>query len=630
MTNKVVVWDSDKESQNGDFRLVYWCELACVNSSNAISISDLVEKDADNLRIRYLSWVYEIGELDVNGCRLVDALQIRNGLSFWWLTLLTEKCNFAKSTQIDDVIKFLAFIDWAKAINCRNITLYSANRQLATSLGEWSKQNGIEFKWKRSHSLRFRIINWKFVYSYLPNTILGIIWIIKYVVQRWPLKGVGLKQWRRSAGRLTFVSYLTNLTPEALKFKKFESNYWGTLPELLEENSQKSNWLHLYVNNSNVGSPAAAARFINSLNEGSYNSECHVTLDSFIGFNTLFSAIKDWIKLLRISRSIERKIDRKLSEEGCYIWPFFVNDWRKSTIGHVAIGNLFFLNLFESAFRNITRQRDGVYLQENQAWEFGLIHAWRACGHARINGFPHSTVRFWDLRYFYDSRTYLNIKNNKLPMPDLIACNGNVTRKMFVEGGYPHENLFDVEALRYLHLGSRTNVNRAINANGEKRINLLVLGDFLESKTNHVMAFLVKASKFVNAKTNLIVKAHPSCPILPSKFSELKFKISTKPIGELLNECDIALTSSMTSAAVDAYCHGIPVVSVMDGKTLNLSPLRGFPGVQFISRHHELISALLTFEKSTHKCDNERVLFNIDRRLIGWKRLLIDNENTCN
>ena len=46
-----------------------------------------------------------------------------------------------------------------------------------------------------------------------------------------------------------------------------------------------------------------------------------------------------------------------------------------------------------------------------------MIHAWRASGHGSITAFPHSTVRYWDLRHFFDVRTYTR---KHLAMPSQI------------------------------------------------------------------------------------------------------------------------------------------------------------------------------------------------------------------
>ena len=43
----------------------------------------------------------------------------------------------------------------------------------------------------------------------------------------------------------------------------------------------------------------------------------------------------------------------------------------------------------------------------------------------------------------------------------------------------------------------------------------------------------------------------------------------------LLKMCDMVYSGPTTSAAIDAYCFELPIVTQLDGKTLNMSLLRG-------------------------------------------------------
>ena len=49
---------------------------------------------------------------------------------------------------------------------------------------------------------------------------------------------------------------------------------------------------------------------------------------------------------------------------------------------------------------SLPRQRLGLYLCENQGWERIFIRAWRKHGHGKLIGVAHSTIGYWDMRYF--------------------------------------------------------------------------------------------------------------------------------------------------------------------------------------------------------------------------------------
>ena len=75
------------------------------------------------LRTKYLSLIYEFGEAKVNGKRIIDHLIIRQNFSYWWMTPVAEKCNFAKSPQIDNIIKLMALEQWLQDNKYKKIKL---------------------------------------------------------------------------------------------------------------------------------------------------------------------------------------------------------------------------------------------------------------------------------------------------------------------------------------------------------------------------------------------------------------------------------------------------------------------------------------------------------------------------
>jgi surface carbohydrate biosynthesis protein (TIGR04326 family) len=98
--------------------------------------------------------------------------------------------------------------------------------------------------------------------------------------------------------------------------------------------------------------------------------------------------------------------------------------------------------------------------------------------------------------------------------------------------------------------------------------------------------------------------------------------IDSSPIGELLADCRAAFTSAATSAAVDAYCAGVPVISLSNLNELNLSPLRGLSEVTFINTAEELaiqLDKLILLD--TKRCPSEKI-FNLDTELTLWKKIL--------
>lgn len=622
--DNVLIWDGEGAISAGDSTTVFWRAFPAGTSCNSVSIPQLIEENADALRGRYLAWVYELGELSIEGRRLVDHLQVRADFSYWWMTLLVEKCNFEKSPNIDDAIRLLTFTDWVSGRAFDHITLASANQPLAECLRRWCKKSGVTFAWQRLPKPNVSMSWVRRAYAVLPAGLQAWVWLLKYLLERWPLRGVGLEEWRQTAGRVTFFSYLFNLVPEAARAGKHESCYWSHLPDELKRCGCKTNWLHLYAKSGLLPDAKNAAGIIRAFNATGRGMESHATLDTFLSVRVVLLALKDWVKLGWKGRQLQGLMCRAALKPP-YLWPLFAEDWRQSTRGVAAIGNAVNRSLFEAAMNALPKQQLGCYLQENQGWESALIQTWKAANQGRLIGVPHSSVRFWDLRYFFDPRSYCRDDGNPLPLPDQVAVNGIAMTKAYIAGGYPVDDLVHVEALRYLYLEkayARPMVERPYVVNNNLR--LLVLGDYLASNSQLQMRLLAQAAPLLPPGMLVTVKPHPACPIRAEDYPELRLTTVMEPVANLLAECDVAYTSAVTSAAVDAYCAGVPVISVSDATTLNLSPLRGCEGVFFAHTPDELVRALRLIISAPHKSSTRRDFFSIDKKLPRWQELFID------
>jgi len=302
-----------------------------------------------------------------------------------------------------------------------------------------------------------------------------------------------------------------------------------------------------------------------------------------------------------------------------YLWPYLQRDLNESLHGQTALNNILYFKLFQQAFESLPNQSKCFYLQENQGWEFGLIQAWRTLTHGDLVGVPHSTVRYWDLRYFFDIRSF---NDEKIPSPNKIAVNGKAAHKMYIQGGYPQKDLVDVEALRYLYLNKINNKDEHFVFNNNKSIQILVLGDYLAKNTHHQISILEKSFPYFSSNVKIIVKPHTNCPIIPSDYPKIKMKISMDPLRTLLKKCHVAYTSNLTSAAIDAYCVGLPVISCINPNSLNMSPLRSYGEVDFISTEDELVNALKKIFSKPRKNIDPTSFFWLDHDLSRWKKLL--------
>jgi len=156
----------------------------------------------------------------------------------------------------------------------------------------------------------------------------------------------------------------------------------------------------------------------------------------------------------------------------------------------------------------------------------------------------------------------------------------------------------------------------------DERIKVLILGDVASASTIKMLRLLEAAVDRMPARPSFTVKPHPNFMVEAENYPSIGLTVLTSALAEILHNFDIAYASSSTSAAVDAHLAGLPVVVMLDGTELNLSPLRGQPGVRFVSTPQEL-AASLQMEHVVSAGEHDRTeFFFLDPELPRWKRLL--------
>lgn len=616
-----LVWDGEGQPPEGDWIPVLWRRFSEADGASAHSIPTRLEDQADALRARFLGWLYDLGEAHIDGRRLVDCLAMRPGFSYWWTTLLVEK-SYAKSSRLLDAIKLLALEDLVGANAGRTIILASGDKTLTRAFRQWCGNAGLAFQLQRLKPKAAPVSLVRKLYSHLPHPVQALLTLLRHLRQRWPLRQSGAPSGSMSGKGLTIVDYLFHLSPKALLTGQFASNYWTDLIGVLSEETVRVNWLHHFVGHQEVPTARHARNLIARFNQNSAKSQSHMTLDGALSWSVIISAARDYCRLVLAGMHLRsvRKHFRPANSK-VYLWPLFEQDWRRSLFGTAAISNTLFLNLLEHTLKTLPHQAVGVYLQENQGWEMAFVHAWKAAGHGRLIAVPHSVVRYWDLRYFFDPRSYQRGRPNDLPLPDIVAANGAATVSTLRNAGYPEGRMEEVEALRYLYLADLPPRPVLAEKGSPSPLRVLILTDYVPSVTDRQMQWLAQAARLLPMDTRYIVKTHPACPVEPSDYPSLQLKITRSPLAELFSSCDVAFASNITASAVDAYSARIPVVSVLDGEAFNMSPLRGLAGVAFVTGPIELAHALGHLSERKGACTTG-AYFCLDKRLPRWRRLL--------
>jgi len=616
---KIYIWDSPILPPEVEWKVVFWQNYSTAQYYDGISIPQYIEDNDEKIKATFLAWVYELGETIVGSASIKEILKLEDGLSYWWMTPFSEKGNYAQSLQIIEVIKLIALENWLQTNAADEIKLCSGNAQLAESLRDYCNSLNIGFEWKRIEIPGIKI--WSRLRQIVPGSFRALLWLAFYVVEKWPLRGIGVDDWKKSDARITFFSYLLNLTPRSLEGGIFESEYWANLPAEIRQKGIKTNWLHINTKNFQINSSRKATKLVTGFGTLSESSQVHTTIDSFLTLQVLAKTVIQWVnlrnRLLFVRKSVQHVKCGELN-----LWPFFREEFNSSSKSVRSLENLLYANLFKEAMSLLPKQQLGFYLYEQQPWEFALLNSWRNYEHGKIYGVQHTTVLFWDLRYFHDARSYINSNHLELPKPDFVLANGPVSLRTFTNAFYPVSELIEVEALRYLYLKVRDNqLNdvESVNLSGRR---IVVLGDYLASNTRKQLQLISDAKKFLSGQLVIIYKPHPACKLRIDNFIELNLTIDNSALKDLLQINDIAFCSASTSAAIDAYYIGSHVLSLRDSKELNMSPLRGLPGVEYIGNEFDLVNYLQNEDSLNRAGFIKPEYFLLDLDLRRWMDLL--------
>ena len=614
----LLIWDSIELIPKHK-KTILWSRFNVSLDEDLISILDLIEENQESIRKTYLRWSYDLAEKEVFNIPVKDHFEIKPNFSFWWLSAFTEKCNFSKSPQIDNIIKLIALIQWKDFNKIKSIEVVSKNKALIQALQKLSEQHSIDFF---SHKKSF-----EFPSIPVPHLLKSMAWFISHLFKIRYLRGVGIDLWRKSSANLTIFSYLANLSNKHLELFEHKSNFWSNFPNKIIGGGNDINWLHIFTPSKQIPNAKEASKILTCFNK-SKTGEVHVFLESFLNYRIMLQAIKDWLTI----RKIGSKVRNSLLQDD-FLLQLMVDDWNKTFYGIDSINNCLNLNLFEAAMESVSNQTLGLYLQENQSWEMGLIHFWRKFNHGEIVGVPHSTTRFWDLRYANDERIHKKQSKNCYPKPDYIAINGEAQKNYFKEMHYPDSELMLVEALRFFHLESKKEYVSGLEYK-QSNHSILILGDYLLENNEQLIEMLKSAAALLPSNLNFIFKPHPACMVPKSKFMGLNVEIKEENIVNLLSRSTIAVSSNVTTAALDVYFHGIPLACIIDPNKLNLSPMLEIDKTVFVKTHQDLAkkisSAISRYQAINVKADD---FFELDSSMPRWLSFIgskLDSQTSLN
>ncbi len=616
---ELLVWGSGDPPPEGHACVYTW--NGYIEQRGVKSLLRYCESHAEELRSSYLAWIQDIGEIRIGQRTVVEHLAIEDGLSYWWMTLLVEKSPYKSS--ITDAIRLLALERIVREYKPAVLHLVGQSREICMAVQALCRSLKIGCRITAHPQPASRVVTTKKILRLLPQSIQGMLSFGRYLWSHRAFRKLRKPEWNGGVGSLFLCSYFFNMRLERAKPGDFYSDYWGGLHQLIRESDIRANWLHMYVPHPAVATPRSANALIRSFNREGESRNIHALLESYLTWPIVFRLVKRWVGLwfvlwrLRRLSSAFNPVQHK-----SFLWPLMKEDWISSLIGTFSINNLLSIGLFDAAMKDLPYQEKGLYLCENQSWERALIHAWKKHGHGQLIAVPHSTIRFWDLRYFSDLRAFQSSVSYPVPQPHLTALNGKAAINAYQATTSFKQSVVECEALRFSYLNRvrKEDISRKPSDIG---IRVLILGEYSPPDTLRLMHLLELALSRVTAVIVCTIKPHPAYPVTAADYPALSLTVDTNSLENILHNFDLIYSGNRTSAAVDAYLAGIPVVVMLDDAELNFSPLRERPGVRFVSSADQLASELLAPGSYAELEQGERDdFFFLDPALPRWRRLL--------
>ena len=610
----LMLWDSEAEVTESAEVVYRW--NGYTERDGVYALLQYVETHAQRLKDKYLSFTHDLGEAKINGKRIIDALTLNNGLSYWWMTAFVEKDFHV--LPLDDVIRLLALEEILSQLKPSRFVLVSANRCLHRILKQLCHGLGIDYEWrKQPKKNRRNNFNWSKAYfcQLLPQVIQAWLALMRHIRLGKRFKAITSPVWSDNNAML-MCGYYGNIDEEKASQGQFHSRYWEGLHGMIKELGIQANWFH----QNGAHTSSTAFNWARAFNRDQITQGTHTFLESYLSWALILRVIKKWF-FLQWTYWRFRGVGKLFCVQGTHLslWPLLKTYWKNNLKGPASMTNLIVIELFEKALQSQPHQKFGLYLYENHPWECAFVHAWRKHGHGQLIAVAHTTVRFWDLRYFFDLKTWRSTQVASIPKPDLIALNGPAAVKNYIDAGYSEEMLVESEALRYEHL-----INCQSNMNVAKRhVNrILILGEIHTDVTDKMLCLLEKTEFCSQSTIHFSFKPHPLCSINVSKYTNLKLTVRSEPLKIILKEYDAVFAGPCTSSAVDAYFAGLPVVVIQDEEKLNYNPLRGQPNVYFVSDGETLYHWLHMFSHNGFLNGDVKMFFFLDITFGRWKKIM--------
>lgn len=599
------------DSRSNHLVIVCSEKVGYVYDNGIFSLLDFIETYADLCKDYYFSFFRSVNSRHHSEKALTDYLFIRNDLSLWSIGLVPEHHNVLSGTGFTDVLKFLVLRNLLDELNYTNISIDDSSSCLFVTLRDYlSLVNSSDQPIIIKACFRFVVFIAKVLFYYCKSMLYFGYFLLNnfsFIFFASPIAS-------EYTHDISFFNYLFNQDKYLCTKGHFQSSYWGPLIDLMDSMKVNSNWFHLFIKHKSIPNCFSAFNIIKLFNRNS--RFYHSSIFSFLDWRLVLRALILFLKI-QFSSLYVLFILFYFKRRTFLPLQLLFNEITDSLIGPHAIRSILYLHAFERIFIDLPYQKLGFFLQENFFWEKILAYAWRKYQHGTLVGVPHSTIRFWDLRYFANLADNVSSPPLSSLKPDLYASNSNSMTDHLLSAAIPPDQIIELEALRFTYL---LNLNPP-HTFSISSFTILLIGDHLPELFLQQISFLNEVTLCLSIPINVIVKPHPFC-----KFSRISLPPDwiclTDPLKELLPKASFVFVGGITSAILDAYSYGLPVCYQVNKYSLDYSPLKSNEDVYKVTNTQDLLSLLVTHLNNPRIISPSLPLFYSSSSLRLWQSIL--------
>ena len=450
---------------------------------------------------------------------------------------------FEKSPYKTDYIylfyKLNIIIDYIEKNDISSLKIYSTNKNIVQFFHKYSQSHKIDFYNNGEIISKLNVKN-----IVMTNKFLSSLYIIKREIKK---ISKSLAKNTQVKNKLA-ISYYPNYF---ISGETFISKYFSEVSKLLHK---EHDWLFIYADD--INKIKSEEELLKKIKFKNFNF-----LDAYLGYKDIYPVIKKFFMIHSKIKQLD--LASLFIYNGVNYYDILIDDWSKS-LSYSLLDTMVFECKFSNFF-NKNKYEEIVYLMEYQPWEFVMNKV--LDDDVLSKGIVHSTLRANLLNYFYPENIH-----NELYTPKLIGTNSDYSLDVFLQNGYKKENIYKIEAQRFMYLAD--NNEQVIENN-----NILITTSIDYDETKELLEVFASAyhDKIFD---NIYIKAHPDLPIKQiideigdfPIYKELKGNMS-----DAFNKVKYVYTANSSSVLLESVWNKKITITLFSLKTLPMPAVNENP-----------------------------------------------------